>query len=95
MQLTAAATFALLAFTASACAFGPKHEGSGHPNPQSVAEAKMHMATATRRPAYPTPPGNVRAEDMRALFGDTVMISFYTDREIGWRLWEQGLPEDV
>ena len=90
MQLTAAATFALLAFTASACAFGPKHEGSGHPVPQSVAEAKMHMATATQRAVYPTPPGNVRAEDMRALFGDTVMISFFNTRYVGWRFWEQG-----
>ena len=42
--------------------------------PASVAEAKAQLATAKRRPSWRHPPGNVRAEDYHALFGNTVMV---------------------
>lgn len=42
--------------------------------PQSVAEGLADLAQASRRPSYRNPPGNVRAEDYHALFGNTVMV---------------------
>ena len=49
------------------------------PIPRTVAEAKAQMAAAERYtaswPYYRDPPGNVRAEDYRKLFGGRVMIS--------------------
>ena len=40
----------------------------------SVVEARAILETSGRWPSYRMPPGNVRAEDYRALFGDTVMV---------------------
>ena len=42
--------------------------------PASVAEARAQIFGGGRRPSYRIPPTNVRAEDYRALFGDTVMV---------------------
>ena len=48
--------------------------------PMTYAEAATQLDVLSPRtrsnwPAYRSPPGNVRAEDFQALFGDTVMIS--------------------
>ena len=42
--------------------------------PRSVAEARAMAETSGRRPGFRIPPGNVRAEDYWALFGNTVMV---------------------
>ncbi len=41
---------------------------------RSVAEARAILETSGRWPSFRMPPGNVRAEDYRALFGNTVMV---------------------
>ena len=43
--------------------------------PRSVAEQRAKAETAGRWPSFRLPPGNVRAEDYRALFGNTVVVS--------------------
>ena len=42
--------------------------------PASVAEARAQLDGGGRLRGYRIPPTNVRAEDYRALFGDTVMV---------------------
>ena len=43
--------------------------------PRSVAEQRAKAETNGHWPSFRLPPGNVRAEDYRALLGDTVMVS--------------------
>ena len=43
--------------------------------PRSVAEQRAKAETAGHWPSFRLPPGNVRAEDYRALFGNTVEVS--------------------
>ena len=43
--------------------------------PRSVAEQRAKAETSGRWPSFRLPPGNVRAEDYRALLGDTVVVS--------------------
>ena len=56
-------------------------DGLAHPEkkkrPQTITEnvwTSLRAVNAERTPHYRHPPGNVRAEDMRALFGNTVMV---------------------
>ena len=56
---------ALLAFTPPLAAQSP---------PKTVAEGLARLAQVPRE-SYSRPPGNVRGEDYRALFGNTVMIT--------------------
>ena len=51
--------------------------------PRSVAEQRAKAETAGRWPSFRLPPGNVRAEDYRALLGNTVVVSgvFRSDRD--------------
>ena len=42
--------------------------------PQTVAEAKEIIVRSRGKKGFADPPVNVRAEDMRALFGDTVFV---------------------
>ena len=43
--------------------------------PRSVAEQRAKAETSGRWPSFRLPPGNVRAEDYRALLGNTVVVS--------------------
>ena len=43
--------------------------------PRSVAEQRAKAETAGHWPSFRLPPGNVRAEDYRALLGNTVVVS--------------------
>ena len=42
--------------------------------PQTVAEAKVIIVRSRGKKGFADPPGNVRSEDMRALFGDAVFV---------------------
>ena len=59
---------------AIALAFGAAPGHAQGKLPRSVAEQRAMLETSGRWPSYRMPPGNVRAEDYRALFGDTVMV---------------------
>ncbi|MXX87980.1 MAG: hypothetical protein F4213_18850 [Boseongicola sp. SB0677_bin_26] len=52
--------------------------------PQTVAEAKAVIVASRGKKGFPDPPGNVRADDYAALFGDAVFVVNDGRRELGF-----------